>query len=145
MHTALNEFDYQLKDGLVWRFRANQTAYMQLEKLSGLPLALALSPAPIIDSETGEEHPPQKAQLLILYAMTASYRAQEAKRMRFTFDEERDPKDGFRGPFFTDIVPTQLLKKLITDATLAIRADFGFAEVYSEGDAESLEEGAEGN
>ncbi len=145
MDAALNEFSYLLKDNKVWRFRANQTSYFQLEKLSGRPLFKALFPAPVKDPETGEEAPDKKAQLLLLYAMTASHRAQERIQMRFTFDEERDYADNYRGPFFTDILPTGAVNHLLDQAAIAVRADFGFAEQYLDDAIDALDEDDEGN
>lgn len=147
MDAALNEFEFLLKDNRVWRFRANQTAYFQLEKLTGRPLFKALFPAPLKDAETGEEAPDKAAQLLLLYAMTSTYRAQERIRMRFTFDEERDIEENYRGPFFTDIVPTGAVNHLLESAALAVRADFGYTETYggSLDDIADLQEDDEGN
>lgn len=139
MHAALNEFQTVLRDGMLWRFRANQTAYCQLEKATGLPMSRALSPAPLIDPETGMGEVSRTSQLQILYALTTSHRAQEAIRMRF-MPSEADLKDGFRGPYFTDIVPGERIQSLFRDAWIAIRADMGLAEVYDE-DAEGDDSG----
>lgn len=124
MHASHNQFEAILGDGQLWKFRACQTAYMQLERITGLPLQRALQPAALIDPETGSEHYSREGLLSILFSLTSTHRAQEAIRMRLA-PEERDIKEGFRGPYFSDIVPDKMLGSLWNDANIAIWNDMG--------------------
>lgn len=179
MDAKENQFEVRMRDGKIWKLKANQTAFCQLEKLTGLPLSLALKPKmvtemvtrpvlrtkidpdtgrvfhePVIDADTGlvaeetveVDRAENRGQLLILYALSAEHRAREALDVRFTFDPDRDPKENYRGPFFTTNFPTEQLQEIMDKANKAILADHGIApETYAEKQEQVPEEDEEGN